>query len=83
LGSAFTSAVAPACACRQLSSRLFASKSDFNPLFDFLSTLRHNGQSLMLNERIPDTDAMVAALEAAERLLSDLDDEVGSPLSLT
>ena len=66
------------CMRRQLSSRLFASKSDFNPLFDFLATLRHNGQSLMLNERIPDTDAMVAALEAAERLLSDLGDEVGS-----
>ena len=65
-------------ACRHLSSRLFTSKGDFNPLFSFLATLKHNGQSLMLNERIADTDAMIAALEAAEHLLSGRDDEVCS-----
>ena len=62
---------------RQLSSLLFANKADFHPLFDFLSGLAHTGQSLMLNERVADTEAMAAALDAAEQLLAGKDDEVG------
>lgn len=64
------------CPCRQLSSRLFTTKADFHPLFDFLSTLAYQGQSLMLNDRMADADAMSAALDAADRFLADKADEV-------
>lgn len=66
--------------CRQLSSLLFSNKADFHPLFDFLSSLTHAGQSLMLNERIADFEAMSAALDAAEQLLASKDDEVHGAL---
>jgi hypothetical protein len=65
---------------RHLSSRLFSSNklSDFHPLYDFLSTLSHDGQSLMLNERITGPKTMAQALDNAEKFLSELDDEVSS-----
>lgn len=62
--------------CRHLSSKLFASKADFHPLFDFLSSLHSNGQPMMLNDRITSFDEMDAALTKAEKLLENMDAEV-------
>ena len=62
--------------CRHLSSKLFASKADFHPLFDFLSSLHSNGTSMMLNDRITSFEDMDAALTKAEKLMEDMDAEV-------
>ena len=62
--------------CRHLSSKLFASKEDFNPLFEFLRSLHSNGDSMMLNDRITSFDDMDAALTKAEKLLENMDAEV-------
>ena len=67
--------------CRHLSSRLFASKAEFHPIFDFLSSLHSNGKRLMLNESITTYEEMGTALTKAEKLLEDMDAEVrGLPL---
>lgn len=62
--------------CRHLSSKLFASKADFHPLFDFLSSLHANGKPTMLNDRITSFDEMDTALTGAEKLLENMDAEV-------
>eukprot|EP00884_Botryococcus_braunii_P012793 jgi/Botrbrau1/21514/Bobra.174_2s0018.2 len=61
---------------RNLSSRLFNQTSSFHPLFDFLSTLKYNGQNLMLNERVRGVDEMVQALNRADRFLDHIDDRL-------
>ena len=67
---------------RHLSSRLFASKAEFHPIFDFLSSLHSNGQRLMLGESIATYEEMGAALTKAEKLLENMDAEVcKSPLT--
>ena len=62
--------------CRHLSSKLFSSKEDFNPLFEYLRSLHSNGTSMMLNDRITSFDDMDAALTKAEKLLENMDAEV-------
>ena len=62
--------------CRHLSSRLFASKAEFHPIFDFLSSLHSNGKRLMLNESISTYEEMGTALTKAEKLLENMDAEV-------
>ena len=69
--------------CRHLSSRLFASKAEFHPIFDFLSSLHSNGQRLMLGESITTYEEMGAALTKAEKLLENMDAEVGVLILLT
>ncbi|CAL5226213.1 g9052 [Coccomyxa viridis] len=61
---------------RHLSSKLFSSKEDFNPLFEYLRSLHSNGTSMMLNDRITSFDDMDAALTKAEKLLENMDAEV-------
>jgi Sucrose synthase len=61
--------------------RLIFRKSDFlgawlRRLFDFLSTLKYNGQNLMLNERVRGVEEMVQALNRADRFLDHIDDKV-------
>ena len=65
--------------CRHLSSRLFASKAEFHPIFDFLSSLHSNGKRLMLNESISTFEEMGSALTKAEKLLENMDAEVQIP----
>ena len=62
--------------CRHLSSRLFASKAEFHPIFDFLSSLHSNGTRLMLGESITTYEEMGTALTKAEKLLENMDAEV-------
>lgn len=72
--------------CRHLSSRLFSSNklADFHPLYDYLSSLSYDGQSLMLNDRITGPKSMAQSLDNAERFLSSLEDDVSilNPISL-
>lgn len=62
--------------CRHLSLKLFASKADFHPIFDFLSSLQINGKPIMINDSISSFDDMEEALTKAERLLENMDAEV-------
>ena len=62
--------------CRHLSSKLFATKADFNPMYDFLSSLHFNGMPLMLNDRVSSFEEMDTALTKAEKLLENMESEV-------
>eukprot|EP00249_Psilotum_nudum_P011402 c23151_g1_i1 orf=1-1443(-) len=57
---------------RHLCSRLFAGSESMQPLFDFLQMHKHQGQTLMLNERIPNLQKLRSALIKAEEQLMKL-----------
>eukprot|EP00250_Pteridium_aquilinum_P014599 c22086_g1_i1 orf=234-2723(+) len=54
---------------RHLSSRLFGDPESMQPLFEFLRMHKHDGQTLMVNERIPNLQKLRAALLKAEEHL--------------
>ncbi|KAK9812714.1 hypothetical protein WJX72_002537 [[Myrmecia] bisecta] len=64
---------------RHLSSRMLVglspSMGTFHPIFDYLQTLTHAGQPLMINDRLVNREMLGKALERAERFLDKLDDE--------
>lgn len=61
---------------RQLSSKLFGTEHTFKPLFNYLRTLKLDGQSLMLGEAIQSVDQLRRALFQAEKELRLRDPEV-------
>ncbi|KAH7286312.1 hypothetical protein KP509_32G000400 [Ceratopteris richardii] len=64
---------------RHLSSRLFGNPESMQPLFEFLRNLKyHDGQTLMLNDRIPTLQKLRGALQKAEEHLHKLPS--GTPL---
>lgn len=54
---------------RHLSSRLFRDAESMQPLFDFLQLHKYQGQTLMVNERIPNLQKLRGALLKAEEHL--------------
>ncbi|MCO5572237.1 hypothetical protein L7F22_025990 [Adiantum nelumboides] len=54
---------------RHLSSRLFNDPESMQPLFEFLRTHKYGGQTLMVNDRIPNLQKLRAALLKAEEHL--------------
>ncbi|KAM7277759.1 hypothetical protein ACFE04_004893 [Oxalis oulophora] len=57
---------------RHLSSIMFRNKESLEPLLDFLRAHKHDGQVLMLNDRIQNISRLQAALAKAEDYLSKL-----------
>ncbi|KAH7284986.1 hypothetical protein KP509_33G005600 [Ceratopteris richardii] len=57
---------------RHLSSRLFRDADSMQPLFEFLKAHKHQGQALMINERIPTLPKLRSALLKAEEHLQKL-----------
>ncbi|KAH7421488.1 hypothetical protein KP509_13G060100 [Ceratopteris richardii] len=57
---------------RHLSSRLFRDPGSMQPLFEFLRVLKHDGQTIMLNDRILSLEKLREALSKSEEHLNRL-----------
>ncbi|KAL8166699.1 hypothetical protein V2J09_008198 [Rumex salicifolius] len=57
---------------KHLSTRLFGEKEGSKPLVDYLQTLKHDGEKLMINETLNTAAKLQAALLVADVLLSSL-----------
>lgn len=67
---------------RQLASKLFGTEHTFKPLFDYLRTLKLDGQSLMLGEGMQSVDQLRRSLFQAEKELRLRNPEVAKHASL-